>query len=225
MTKPILAFDLDGVLVDVTESYRETIARTVAQFTGQPVSHAEIQDYKNRGDASNDWLLTEKIVNERGFEAPFEEVKARFQELFLGNGTDGLIQRERWIPAPGLLEGLSERFRLAVFTARPREEANITLARFASGIAFDPIVAMEDVRNQKPAPDGLYRIFGAVEPQEGYYIGDSPDDAFAARAAGIRFVGVAAPANPRYIDLISQFQAQGACAIIDDVNFIGRVFE
>ncbi len=167
MTKPILAFDLDGVLVDVTESYRETIARTVAHFTGQPVSHAEIQDYKNRGDASNDWLLTEKIVNERGFEAPFEEVKARFQELFLGNGTDGLIQRERWIPAPGLLEGLSERFRLAVFTARPREEANITLARFASGIAFDPIVAMEDVRNQKPAPDGLYRIFGAVRAPGG----------------------------------------------------------
>ena len=34
MSKPILVFDMDGVLVDVTASYRETIARTVEHFTG-----------------------------------------------------------------------------------------------------------------------------------------------------------------------------------------------
>lgn len=228
MKKPILAFDVDGVLVDVTESYRETISRTVERFTGRLISHAEIQDYKVRGNASNDWLLTHEIIAGRGVEAPFEEVKAHFQKLFLGNGgngSEGLIQRERWIPNPGLLEGLAERFRLAVFTARPREELDITLARFASGIAFEPIVAMEDVREPKPSPDGLYRIFGQIDLQEGYYIGDTADDARAARAAGIRFVGVGGPSNPRYIDLVFQFQAEGAYAIIDDVNFIGRVFE
>jgi HAD superfamily phosphatase len=32
--KPLLVFDMDGVLVDVTESYRETIAQTVERFTG-----------------------------------------------------------------------------------------------------------------------------------------------------------------------------------------------
>jgi hypothetical protein len=36
---------------------------------------------------------------------------------------------------------------------------------------------------------------------------------------------VGGPSNPRYIDLVFQFQAEGAYAIIDDVNFIGRVFE
>ena len=35
MSQPILIFDMDGVLVDVTESYRETIARTVEHFTGR----------------------------------------------------------------------------------------------------------------------------------------------------------------------------------------------
>ena len=240
MTKYILAFDMDGVLVDVTESYRETIARTVEHFTGQPITHAEIQDYKNRGEASNDWLLTERIVKHRGVEAPFEEVKAHFQKLFLGEGGNGggLIQRERWVPAPGLLEGLAEQFRLALFTSRPREEAGITLARFAPGIAFDPIIAMEDVLEQKPAPDGLFRIFDEVGPatpcppfweeghlHDGCYVGDSPDDARAARAAGIRFVGVAGPSNPRYVDLVFEFQAEGAFAIIDDVNFMYKVFE
>ena len=50
MKKPILVFDMDGVLVDVTESYRETIvAEPCEHFTGRRISHAEIQDYKIRG--------------------------------------------------------------------------------------------------------------------------------------------------------------------------------
>jgi len=31
----VLVFDMDGVLVDVSDSYRETIIRTVAHFTGK----------------------------------------------------------------------------------------------------------------------------------------------------------------------------------------------
>ena len=31
----LLIFDMDGVLVDVTESYRQTIIETVKQFTGR----------------------------------------------------------------------------------------------------------------------------------------------------------------------------------------------
>src|SRR5262245_54658767 len=46
-TKPILVFDMDGVLVDVTESYRETIARAVEHFTGSAISREKIQEYKN----------------------------------------------------------------------------------------------------------------------------------------------------------------------------------
>ena len=34
MNQPLIVFDMDGVLVDVTESYRETIAHTVEHFTG-----------------------------------------------------------------------------------------------------------------------------------------------------------------------------------------------
>ena len=34
MKTPVLVFDMDGVLVDVTDSYREAIAQTVEHFTG-----------------------------------------------------------------------------------------------------------------------------------------------------------------------------------------------
>ena len=58
MSQPVLVFDMDGVLADVTESYRETIARTVEHFTGAEISPRRIQDFKNRGGFNDDWQLT-----------------------------------------------------------------------------------------------------------------------------------------------------------------------
>ncbi len=145
MTKPLLVFDMDGVLVDVTESYRETIAQTVQHFTGLRIGNERIQQAKNEGGWSDDWKLSHHLVTLAGVGVPFEAVQARFQELFLGNGEDGLMRRERWIAQPGKLESLYERFCFAVFTGRPREEARMTLDRFAPELIFDPIVAMYDV--------------------------------------------------------------------------------
>jgi HAD superfamily phosphatase len=164
------------------------------------------------------------MIRQAGVEVPFDDVVARFQSLFLGNGADGLILREQWIARPGALESLGESFRFAVFTGRPKEEAHLTLRRFADGLRFDPIVAMHDVANKKPAPDGLLQIAAANPGVKLYYIGDSVDDARSARAAKVPFIGIAAPANPRYLDLVFAFQEEGAYAIVDDVNYLSEVF-
>ncbi len=225
MTPPILIFDMDGVLVDVTESYRETIAATVEHFTGARPTNDQIQQFKNQGGFNDDWQLSHYIINGVGFDVPFEEMKAHFQELFLGtNGTGGLILREKWIARPGVLEKLAEQFRLAVFTGRPREEADITLQRFAPNLTFDPIVAMEDVAQKKPAPDGLLRIAAANPDAKLIYVGDSIDDAHSARAAKVPFIGIAAPSNPTYLDLVFLFQEEQAHAIVDDINYLEEVF-
>ena len=229
MKEPLLVFDMDGVLVDVTESYRETIARTVARFTGVEITRAQIQDYKNRGGFNDDWELTHHIIREVGVDAPFEGVRECFQRVFLGNGGDGLILRERWVARPGALEKLSERFRFAIFTGRPREEADITLNRFAGGLVFDPVVGMYDVEKRKPHPEGLLRILNDNRDSSGqacraFYIGDSVDDARCAREAGVPFIGIAAPANPAYLDLVFLFQAEKAYAIVDDINYLEEVF-
>jgi HAD superfamily phosphatase len=224
MTKPLLVFDMDGVLVDVAESYRETIARTVARFTGAEVTRAQIQEYKNRGGFNDDWELTHQMIRDAGVDAPFEGVKERFQKIFLGNGGDGLILRERWVARPGVLEKMSERFRMAVFTGRPREEADITLNRFAYGLAFHPVVGMYDVEQRKPHPEGLLKILGGEPAGSAFYVGDSVDDARCARAAGVPFIGIAAPANPAYLDLVFLFQEEKAYAIVDDINYLEEVF-
>jgi HAD superfamily phosphatase len=224
MSQPMLVFDMDGVLVDVTESYRETIARTVAHFTGVEPTPGQIQDYKNRGGFNDDWRLSHHIITSAGVSASFDQVVEHFQQLFLGNGADGLILRERWVAQPGTLEKLTQQFRFAIFTGRPRPEVELTLNRFAPRLVFHPIVGMYDVANHKPAPDGLLEIRNASAGSKLYYIGDTPDDARCARAAGVPFIGVAAPSNPRYLDLVFQFQAEGAFAIVDDINYLEEVF-
>jgi len=224
MSQPLLIFDMDGVLVDVTESYRETIARTVAHFTGRRLSPAEIQAFKNEGGWNDDWRLSHHIVTAGGVEARFEDIKDYFQAIFHGNGTDGLMLRERWVARPGTLERLNQAFRFALFTGRQKWEAELTLRRFAAGIEFAPIVGMDEVERHKPDPEGLRKILGAVPAEKAYYVGDTVDDARSASAAGVPFIGVAAPANPLYMDLVFLFQEHGAYAIVDDINYLEEVF-
>jgi len=223
MKKPLLIFDMDGVLVEVTESYRETIQQTVKHFTGRTISREEIQDYKNQGGWNDDWKLTHHVITKAGSDVPFDELVEYFQGLFHGrNGQDGLLLREQWFARPGVLEDLARRYRFAIFTGRMRWEAELTLKRFTS-LPFDPIVGMEEVENHKPAPDGLLHILKDNGDRPVWYIGDTVDDARASRAAKVPFIGITSPANPRYLDLVFLFQEEGAHAIIDDINYLKEV--
>jgi HAD superfamily phosphatase len=221
--KPYLIFDIDGVLVDVTESYREAICRTVEHFTGAPLARDSIQDYKNQGGWNDDWRLSHHIITGRGVTVEFPSVVAHFQELFLGNGTDGLILRERWIARDGLLERLQAACRLAVLTGRPCREARLTLDRFAPRVAFSPLVGMESVARHKPHPEGLLQIVNASPGCPAWYVGDTVDDARCARAAGVPFVGIAAPSSPLRRELVDAFSAEGAAAILQDINGLEAV--
>src|SRR5687767_2245841 len=82
--RPVVVFDMDGVLVDVGDSYRETICRTVEHFTGRPVTREMIQDYKNQGGWNNDWALSQKMAYDLGVDILYERVVEHFQKLFLG---------------------------------------------------------------------------------------------------------------------------------------------
>jgi HAD superfamily phosphatase len=224
MTRPLIVFDMDGVLVDVSESYRESIVQTVKHFTGVEVARETIQDYKNQGGWNDDWKLSHHIIKSAGRDIPFETAKDYFQSVFLGNGRGGLILKEQWVARPGALEALGRDFDFAIFTGRPRADADLTLQRFAIGLTFHPIIGMYDVGHHKPHPEGLQRIVEANPGRKIFYVGDTVDDARCARAAGVPFIGIAAPENPRYIDLVFLFQEEKAYAIVDDINYLSEVF-
>ena len=215
--KDLLIFDMDGVLVDVTESYRAAIQATVKHFTGYEPPHPEIQDWKNRGGWNDDWQLSTRMIQERGGSTPYDEVVEHFQKLFHGDGTNGLILREQWVAAHGLFERLAENHHLAVFTGRLRWEANVTLDRFLPN-RFDPIIGADDVARTKPDPEGIHKIRASIEHGKSWCIGDTVDDARAASRAGVPFIGIAARANPRYSALVELLRAEGATAVLDDIN-------
>ena len=217
MSRDLLIFDMDGVLVDVTESYRETIQRTVEHFTGTRIARESIQDYKNRGGFNDDWKLSHQIVADVGGNAEYQDVVDYFQKIFHGDGSDGLILRERWLAIDGLFKRLARNCRLSVFTGRLRWEAHVTLNRFAPDL-FAPVVGSDDVERTKPAPDGLIKIRETVPHENVWYVGDTVDDARSASAAGVPFIGIASLASPRRPELIGLLRAEGAVAVLEDIN-------
>jgi HAD superfamily phosphatase len=208
---------MDGVLVDVTESYRETIVKTVEHFTSKTISRDSIQDYKNQGGWNNDWLLSQKICKDLGVEISYTTIVEYFNYLFLDQG---MIHRERWLPRDGLLDRLAEKFEFAIFTGRTTEEAEITLKREGLRDRF-LLVTANDVEHEKPAPDGLLKIAALHPSKKLLYIGDTVDDARCAKAAYVPFIGVAARSSPRRDELVELLQLEGAIQVIEDINEIG----
>jgi HAD superfamily phosphatase len=186
-SKDLIVFDMDGVLVEVTESYRATIQATVKYFTGEEPTRDEIQRWKDRGGYNDDWFLSHEMIRERGGNATHPEVVEYFQSIF--HGPDGFMQREKWIARDGLFDRLSQNNTLAIFTGRLRWEAQMTLDRFGSN-HFGMIVGADDVTHTKPNPEGLLKIMAAVEHNRVWYIGDTIDDARAGQAASVPFIGV-----------------------------------
>jgi HAD superfamily hydrolase (TIGR01548 family) len=216
----LIVFDMDGVLAEVMESYRESIVQTVQHFTGKTITRDAIQDYKNQGGWNNDWALSQKIAADFGTQIDYDTVVKQFNVFFLGENGDGLVTRESWFPKPGLLERLGESHGLSLFTGRLRYEADITLRRFAPSLRFDPMICADNVTAAKPAPEGLFAIQKQKPGHKLWYVGDTVDDARCARAAGVPFIGIAAHTHTKRHELIGLFQQENAVAILENVNEI-----
>jgi HAD superfamily hydrolase (TIGR01548 family) len=212
VAQEMIIFDMDGVLVDVTESYRETIVRTVQHFTGQTIERSLIQQYKNAGGWNNDWALSQKIAADLGTAVDYPVVVDYFQKIFYGDGDGGLMAREQWIARPGVLEALAQRYAFSIFTGRERAEAQMTLDRFAQGLTFAPIVGADDVQYGKPDPEGMFQIISAFPGHGFVYIGDTVDDARSAKLAGVPFIGIG------HGDTGALLLEEGAKSLIPSIN-------
>jgi HAD superfamily hydrolase (TIGR01548 family) len=54
-----VVLDIDGVLVDVADSYRRAILESVKRVCGKTIDRSAIQSFKNAGGFNNDWELTD----------------------------------------------------------------------------------------------------------------------------------------------------------------------
>ncbi|MDH5020511.1 TIGR01548 family HAD-type hydrolase [Halobacterium rubrum] len=54
-----VVLDVDGVLVDVADSYRRAIVEAVEHVYGNTIVKADVQQFKDAGGFNNDWTLTD----------------------------------------------------------------------------------------------------------------------------------------------------------------------
>ncbi len=189
-----MLFDLDGVLADVSGSYREAIIRTAQSF-GVRVSREELQALKDEGDANNDWVVTQRVLENAGVRVPFDEVVSRFQGVYLGDGISlGLREGETLLAERAFITELGKAYRLAVVTGRPRSEARWFLQRFGIEEFFDAMICMEDAP-AKPSPEPVRLALEALGVRSAWMVGDTPDDIRSARGAGALPIGVMPPGD------------------------------
>lgn len=219
-------FDMDGVLVDVSASYRATIQQVVEDFSGQPISLERIRDYKNRGGLNNDWDLCQFILADMGTPADRQDVVDRFQALYIGNNYNGLITREKWLLDKEKLVWIDRRFRIGIVTGRPKAEARFTLNFFDMASFFPVVVTMEDVPPDrgKPDPTGLIMALDGLSAREGYYVGDTVDDMLASCRAGLVGIGIASSSkeDKKQNELLL---SKGASKVFPHVNHILEVLK
>lgn len=187
-----LLFDVDGVLADVSGSYRRAIVLTAESF-GVGLTPRDIDAAKAEGNSNNDWVLTHRLLDRRGVRASLADVTARFESLYHGgDGTPGLSASERLIPGRALLERLAARLPLAIVTGRPRADCEYFLNRFGLRDLFSAVVCMEDAP-LKPDPAPVRLALDQLGISKAWMIGDTPDDINAARLAGVIPIGIPPP--------------------------------
>ncbi len=211
----ILIFDVDGVLVDVRETFWRSALQTVRQLTGKRATWAELYKWKSKSGNNDDWNMISNWVTALGMPLKYEEARTAFEKFYWDfEGRPGNVHKEKILVTPAQIERWSRRYELNLFTGRTRQEYSYTFERWSGTPHFRNVVTMDDVKRKKPFPDGLLKILGERDPQTALYLGDNIDDALAAKAARVPFMAIL-PRNARgYRRHAARFRELGALALL-----------
>jgi pyrophosphatase PpaX len=177
-------FDFDGTLVDTTEMIFQSMRHATSSVLG-------------RDDLSREELLANvgqplprqmEILDAEKAELLLEAYRAHHEEHH-----DALIGE-----FPGVDEALyrlrTAGVRIVVVTSKRRRSVEMALEKFPGlDLVVDLFVTMEDTAEHKPHPEPLLKgleLAGDVPKDKAVYVGDSPFDVKAAKAAGLRSVAV-----------------------------------
>ena len=183
MRFPIVLFDLDGTLIDSGPIILESMEHAVRTVLGRDIPREQLG-------------LT---IGGQGIVAQMEAIDAEHADELLEayrNHNDGLHETlEAFDDLLALLPKLrAQGRRLGIVTAKRHRTVALALDRFPTlRDDFDTVVAHEDTAFHKPDPEpvllAVERLGGS--PPLAAYVGDSPFDIRAAKAAGVHAIGVA----------------------------------
>jgi pyrophosphatase PpaX len=177
-------FDFDGTLVDTTEMIHQSMRHATSSVLGRDAIPRETL-LANVGQPLPRQM---ELIDAEKAESLLEAYRSHHEEHH-----DALIGE-----FPGVEKSLS-RLRsagilVAVVTSKRRLSVEMALKNFP-GLrdVVDRFVTLEDTTQHKPNPEPLLRgleLLGGIPKESAAYIGDSPFDVQAAKAAGLTSVAV-----------------------------------
>ena len=212
--------DLDGTLVDSIPGLSEAARRMMVELGLPPLPQSEVETYVGKGIAK----LVERVLTRKADGKPDPDLFATAMPVYEKHYLDTVA----WncAPYPGVLEGLDrmvERgFLLGCVTNKSGRFAEVLLEQLDLRRYFPVLVAGDTLPVKKPDPAPLLhaaKLIG-VEPATMVMIGDSANDAVAARRAGCPVIcvsyGYREGADLRSID---------ADAIVDSLTEVDALVE
>ncbi|MGC4191756.1 MAG: HAD-IA family hydrolase [Thermomicrobiales bacterium] len=201
-------WDLDGTLIDSAEwhwlSWQE-----ILHAEGYPITHEEfLRGFGRRND--------EILVEYFGADADparladiADRKEARYRAYVEQHGVVVLPGVEDWLGYLG-----EAGWQMAVATSAPRENVGIILDVSGLALAFDAVVAREDVRAGKPDPEVYLKAASLLEaePIRSIVVEDALAGVQGAHAAGMAAIGV----GPRHADLGADLSAERLDDLDDD---------
>lgn len=178
-------FDIDGTLVDSVGAYLE-VARIAAEPLGLEVTEEHVRRALATG--SNFWkgvVPQDRRDGDTVAKAMSAHASREWPRVLRERGKvfEGVAQTLDALKGLGIMLGI-------VSGARPEV---LELLR-AEGVLdrFDAIILGADVTRSKPDPEGILKCLSQLDvaPDAAVYVGDTPIDIQASRAAGVRVVGV-----------------------------------
>jgi pyrophosphatase PpaX len=178
---PVVLFDLDGTVVDSGAIILASMRHATREVLGRDYSDAELlQAVGGPGLEAQMHALAPEHV-ERLVSVYRAHNEPLHDELQACAGMEDVLVRLH-----------EEGRRLGIVTAKRRSTVELAFARVPLGHLFETIVGGDETERHKPDPEPLLLAAGRLgaEPPEIAYVGDSPFDVRAAKAAGMVAVGV-----------------------------------
>ena len=191
LNQSIFVFDIDGVIRDVSGSYRRALADTVEHFTKSAYrpTPEEIDELKAEGIWNNDWEASQELIKRylqslgQEIQVAYEAIVEFFQSRYRGGNpdwSDGYIATEPLIATTKYFQELTiAGIGWGFFSGATRASASYVLKRL--DINEPVLIAMEDAAG-KPDPTGLLLAAKQIEQKQNntatviVYVGDTVAD-------------------------------------------------
>jgi pyrophosphatase PpaX len=181
MRFPTVLFDLDGTLIDSGPIILSSMRHATQTVLGREIPDDDLlalcgSSTLQKQMARFDHERVDELVD--AYRAHNESIH---DELVAFETTEYVLERLR-----------AEGRRLGVVTAKRRSSVELAFARCTIEHFFDVVVASEDSPRHKPDPDPLLVALERLGARAGEaaYVGDSPFDIQAAKAAGVFAVAI-----------------------------------